>query len=111
MEWMESRVNQLMAIGALVTTLFGFGYAGAELMGRLDVLEEAAYIAQEENSEDADNINNITTRFEGIEARLEALKEKVDGIKVTDTTDLKVSIAELKEKVKSLESSGNPLTN
>ena len=39
MDWMKENLNKLIATVALVSTISGFGYAGAELMGRLKAVE------------------------------------------------------------------------
>ena len=40
MDWMNSKLNQLILLGTLLATIAGVGWTGAELMGRLTTVEE-----------------------------------------------------------------------
>ena len=39
MEWFKSKAGQLIALATIVSTLAGFGYAGAGYVNRLENLE------------------------------------------------------------------------
>ena len=40
MEWFKSKAGQLIALATIVSTLAGFGYAGAGYVNRLENLEK-----------------------------------------------------------------------
>ena len=71
MEWMKDNLTKVIATVGLISTISGFGYAGAELMGRLkDVENKVSSISSTKNS-----VAEIEKRFEGIEVKLVNLKE------------------------------------
>tara|TARA_R100000544_G_C2220683_1_gene57367 strand:+ start:370 stop:687 length:318 start_codon:yes stop_codon:yes gene_type:complete len=103
MDWMKDNLTKVIATVGLISTISGFGYAGAELMGRLKTVEDkVSSISSTKNS-----VVEIEKRFEGIEVKLINLKEGLDNV---DDKTILVDLAKLKTEVKGLqEKSSNPL--
>ena len=103
MDWMKENLNKLIATVALVSTISGFGYAGAELMGRLKAVEtKVSAISSTKNS-----VVEIEKRFDGIEVKIINLKEGLDKL---DNKSIIIDLAKLKTEVEGLKKqSGNPL--
>jgi predicted nucleic acid-binding Zn-ribbon protein len=115
MEWFKSKAGQLIALATIVSTLAGFGYAGAGYVNRLENLEKK--IGGLGETEDAQQA--IEQRFASIETSVEYLEKEIDGIEIPDTSSLKaqlqglsVAMRKAEEDISKLEdSSGNPLAN
>jgi len=114
MEWFKSKAGQLIALATIVSTLAGFGYAGAGYVNRLENLENK--IGGLGETEDAQQL--IEERFAGIETSVEYLEKQIDGIKIPDISGLKVqleglsvSVKNLEEDISKLEGNKNPLAN
>tara|TARA_R100000656_G_scaffold14522_3_gene14419 strand:- start:2966 stop:3322 length:357 start_codon:yes stop_codon:yes gene_type:complete len=118
MEWFKSKAGQLIALATIVSTLAGFGYAGAGYVNRLENLEKK--IGGLGETEDAQQL--IEERFAGIETSVEYLEKQIDGIKIPDNSDkisdIKASVAGLTNDVErliididKLEGNKNPLAN
>jgi predicted nucleic acid-binding Zn-ribbon protein len=115
MEWFKSKAGQLIALATIVSTLAGFGYAGAGYVNRLENLEKK--IGGLGETEDAQQA--IEQRFASIETSVEYLEKEIDGIEIPDTSILKaqleglsVAMRKAEEDISKLEdSSGNPLAN
>ena len=114
MEWFKSKVGQIIALATIVSTLAGFGYAGAGYVNRLENLEKK--IGGLGETEDAQQ--EIEERFTGIETSVEYLEKQIDGIKIPDISGLKVqlegisvSVKNLEEDISKLEGNKNPLAN
>tara|TARA_Y100000310_G_scaffold259677_1_gene268409 strand:+ start:568 stop:915 length:348 start_codon:yes stop_codon:yes gene_type:complete len=115
MEWFKSKGGQIIALATIVSTLAGFGYAGAGYVNRLENLEKK--IGGLGETEDAQQA--IEERFAGIETSVEYLEKQVDSIKIPDVTDIKTDVATVKADIESLErsvtkleeGSKNPLAN
>ena len=118
MEWFKSKGGQVIALVTIVSTLAGFGYAGAGYVNRLENLENK--IGGIGKTEDAQQ--QIEQRFTGIETSVEYLEKQIDGIKIPDNSDkisdMKASIASLTNDVEriiidigKLEENKNPLAN
>ena len=118
MEWFKSKAGQLIALATIVSTLAGFGYAGAGYVNRLENLEKKKGGLGE--TEDAQQL--IEERFAGIETSVEYLEKQIDGIKIPDNSDkisdIKASVAGLTNDVErliidieKLEGNKNPLAN
>jgi predicted nucleic acid-binding Zn-ribbon protein len=113
MEWFKSKAGQLIALATIVSTLAGFGYAGAGYVNRLENLEKK--IGGLGETEDAQQA--IEQRFASIETSVEYLEKEIDGIEIPDTSSLKaqleglsVAMRKAEEDISKLEdSSGNPL--
>ena len=115
MEWFKSKGGQVIALVSIVSTLAGFGYAGAGYVNRLENLErKIGGIGETEDAQQA-----IEERFAGIETSVEYLEKQVDSIKIPDVTDIKTDVATVKADIESLEKSvtkleegsKNPLAN
>ena len=125
MEWFKSKGGQVIALVTIVSTLAGFGYAGAGYVNRLENLEKK--IGGIGETEDAQQ--EIEQRFEGIETSIQYIYKSLDNestglIAKIDNNDnaissltaqlsgLSISVKELEKDVDKLEdSSGNPLAN
>ena len=125
MEWFKSKGGQVIALVTIVSTLAGFGYAGACCVKRLENLEKK--IGGIGETEDAQQ--EIEQRFEGIETSIQYINKSLDNestglIAKIDNNDnaissltaqlsgLSISVKELEKDVDKLEdSSGNPLAN
>ena len=114
MEWFKSKGGQIIALATIVSTLAGFGYAGAGYVNRLENLEKK--IGGIGETEDAQQ--EIEERFTGIETSVEYLEKQIDGIKIPDISGLKVqlegisvSVKNLEEDISKLEGNKNPLAN
>jgi len=115
MEWFKSKGGQIIALATIVSTLAGFGYAGAGYVNRLENLEKK--IGGLGETEDAQQA--IEERFAGIETSVEYLEKQVDSIKIPDVTNIKTDVATVKADIESLErsvtkleeGSKNPLAN
>jgi len=118
MEWFKSKGGQIIALATIVSTLAGFGYAGAGYVNRLENLEKK--IGGLGETEDAQQL--IEQRFTGIETSVEYLEKEIDGIKIPDTSSLKVQLEGLSVAVRKseedivrlenqIEGNKNPLAN
>ena len=115
MEWFKSKGGQVIALVTIVSTLAGFGYAGAGYVNRLENLErKIGGLGETEDAQQA-----IEERFAGIETSVEYLEKQVDSIKIPDVTNIKTDVATVKADIESLErsvtkleeGSKNPLAN
>jgi len=91
MNFLESKLAQIIALASIVATLAGFGYTGATYVNRLENLE--SQIGGIGAAEDAQKI--IEERFAAIETSVEYINKSIDGIVIPDNSDLKASIATL----------------
>tara|TARA_B100000424_G_scaffold131457_1_gene99700 strand:+ start:31 stop:378 length:348 start_codon:yes stop_codon:yes gene_type:complete len=115
MNFLESKLAQLIALASIVATLAGFGYTGATYVNRLENLE--AQIGGIGDTEDAQKI--IEERFAAIETSVEYINKSIDSLVIPDNSDLKASIAGLTLSVERLQvdmekledSNKNPLAN
>jgi len=119
MEWFKSKGGQIIALVTIVSTLAGFGYAGAGYVNRLENLEKK--IGGIGETEDAQQ--QIEQRFATIETSVEFLEKQIDNIKIPDNSEsissltaqlagLSISVKELEKDVDKLENSNsNPLAN
>ena len=75
MDWMNSKLNQLILLGTLLATIAGVGWTGAELMGRLTTVEEEVKnISTTENS-----VEEIEKRFEAIDVTIKGLENSYNS--------------------------------
>ena len=115
MNFLESKLAQLIALASIVATLAGFGYTGATYVNRLENLE--AQIGGIGDTENAQKV--IEERFASIETSVEYINKSIDSLVIPDNSDLKASIAGLtlsvermKLDIEELEDSNkNPLAN
>ena len=115
MNFLESKLAQLIALASIVATLAGFGYTGATYVNRLENLE--AQIGGIGDTENAQKV--IEERFASIETSVEYINKSIDSLVIPDNSDLKASIAGLTLSVERLQvdmekledSNKNPLAN
>ena len=122
MEWFKSKGGQIIALATIVSTLAGFGYAGAGYVNRLENLEKK--IGGIGETEDAQQ--EIEQRFVGIETSVQYINKTIDedlivSLKSQASTvsslkaqlsGLSISVKELEKDVDKLENSNsNPLAN
>ena len=115
MNFLESKLAQLIALASIVATLAGFGYTGATYVNRLENLE--AQIGGIGDTENAQKI--IEERFAAIETSVEYINKSIDSLVIPDNSDLKASIAGLTLSVERMQldieeledSNKNPLAN
>jgi septal ring factor EnvC (AmiA/AmiB activator) len=114
MEWFKSKAGQLIALATIVSTLAGFGYAGAGYVNRLENLEnKIGGLGETEDAQQA-----IEERFASIETQVTYLEKQINSIKIPDNSDTQASVAALTSDVEriwieldKLEDSKNPLAN
>ena len=120
MEWFKSKGGQVIALVTIVSTLAGFGYAGAGYVNRLENLEtKVTGIATTKSG-----LQDIEERFSSIETSVEYINKSIDeGINLSLRTQaasinslksqlegLSVAVRELEKDVAKLEdSNSNPL--
>jgi|TARA_R100001163_G_C5059826_1_gene196544 hypothetical protein len=115
MNFLESKLAQLIALASIVATLAGFGYTGATYVNRLENLE--AQIGGIGDTENAQKV--IEERFASIETSVEYINKSIDSLVIPDNSDLKASIAGLTLSVERMQldieeledSNKNPLAN
>ena len=113
MEWLKERTGPLTAFVGILSTLTGFGWAGAELYNRLVVVEKKIQSSAAVRA----SVIEIEKRFEGLDVEIVNLKDRVK--KIPDNTELYKSIADVEADIKVLnntveglkQNSGNPLAN
>jgi len=120
MEWFKSKGGQVIALATIVSTLAGFGYAGAGYVNRLENLEtKVTGIATTKSG-----LQDIEKRFETINTSITYINKSIDeGINISLRTQassvnslkaqiegLSVAVRELEKDVAKLEdSNSNPL--
>ena len=106
MEWFKSKGGQVIALVTIVSTLAGFGYAGAGYVNRLENLEtKVTGIATTKSG-----LQDIEKRFEGIDTSITYINKSIDeGINISlkahaeSLVKVKTDIAEIKAQVKALD--------
>ena len=58
MEWIKGKLGQIIALAALVSTIAGFGYAGAGYVTRLEAVEKKSGVSYTAQLRDLDNTDN-----------------------------------------------------
>ena len=125
MEWFKSKAGQVIALVTIISTLAGFGYAGAGYVNRIENLEAKVVTITTTKS----GLQDIEKRFEGIETSVEYINKSLDSentglISKIDTNDesinlvkaqlegLSVAVRSLEKDVEKLEDKNtNPLAN
>ena len=75
MEWFQNKTTQVIALVTIVSTLAGFGYAGATYVNRLENLEtKVSGIAQTKSG-----LQDIEERFEALETSIEYINKSLDS--------------------------------
>tara|TARA_R110002012_G_scaffold321724_1_gene550955 strand:- start:2330 stop:2689 length:360 start_codon:yes stop_codon:yes gene_type:complete len=99
MDWFKSKGGQVIALVTIVSTLAGFGYAGAGYVNRLENLEtKIGGISATKQAQQA-----IEERFSAIEASVKYINKSIDGIVIPDTSELKASIATLTNDIERIQ--------
>jgi len=78
MNFLESKLGQILALGGLIATIAGFGYTGAGYVQRIEALESQTSVSYEED------INAIKTD-------LSVLQEKIQKINLIDSLQQDIS--------------------
>ena len=122
MEWFKSKAGQVIALATIVSTLAGFGYAGAGYVNRLENLEKKVTGIASTKS----GLQDIEERFAGIETSVEYINKSIDeGINISlkaqastvsslkaQIEGISVAIDAIEEDIDKLESNNtNPLAN
>ena len=122
MEWFKTKGGQVIALVTIVSTLAGFGYAGAGYVNRLENLEKKVTGIATTKS----GLQDIEKRFETINTSLTYINKSIDkGINLSLRTQsasinslraqlegLSVAVRAIEKDVDKLEDkSSNPLVN
>jgi len=106
MEWFKSKGGQVIALVTIVSTLAGFGYAGAGYVNRLENLEKKVTGIATTKS----GLQDIEKRFETINTSLTYINKSIDeGINLSlkaqaeSLVKVKTDIAEVKAQIKALD--------
>lgn len=67
-EWLQSRLGQIIALVAVVSTIAGFGYTGAEYIQRIENLEKKSGVSYTKD------INELKSQILVINQKLERLE-------------------------------------
>ena len=59
MEWVKGKLGQIIALAALVSTIAGFGYAGAGYVTRLEAVEKKSGVSYTSQLKALDNTDNL----------------------------------------------------
>jgi len=96
MEWFKSKAGQVIALATIVSTLAGFGYAGAGYVNRLENLEtKVTGIATTKSG-----LQDIEKRFETLDTSIEYINKSLDN----ESTGLISKIANNNESISLLKS-------
>jgi len=122
MEWFKSKAGQVIALVTIISTLAGFGYAGAGYVNRLENLENKVGSISSTKS----GLQDIEKKFETLDTSIEYINKSIDdGISVSLKTQaesinsvkaqlsgLSIAVKELEKDIAKLEEeSKNPLAN
>jgi len=122
MEWFKSKAGQVIALVTIISTLAGFGYAGAGYVNRLENLENKVGSISSTKS----GLQDIEKKFETLDTSIEYINKSIDdGISVSLKTHaesinsvkaqlsgLSIAVRELeKDVIKLEEDNKNPLAN
>ena len=106
MEWFKSKGGQVIALVTIVSTLAGFGYAGAGYVNRIENLEKKVVGITTTKS----GLQDIEKRFETINTSLTYINKSIDkGINVSlksqaeSLVKVKTDIAGVKAQIKALD--------
>jgi len=122
MEWFKSKAGQVIALVTIISTLAGFGYAGAGYVNRLENLENKVGSISSTKS----GLQDIEKKFETLDTSIEYINKSIDdGISVSLKTHaesinsvkaqlsgLSIAVKELEKDIAKLEEENkNPLAN
>ena len=106
MEWFQNKTTQIIALVTIITTLAGFGYAGATYVNRLENLEKKVGSISSTKS----GLQDIEKKFETLDTSIEYINKSIDdGISVSLKTHaesinlVKAQLSGLSIAVKELE--------
>tara|TARA_R100000388_G_C7229614_1_gene153848 strand:- start:330 stop:635 length:306 start_codon:yes stop_codon:yes gene_type:complete len=100
MDWIKGKLGQIIALAALVSTIAGFGYAGAGYVTRLEAVEKKSgksYTPQLKALEVADNA--LTQEVIILRGEIKTLRSELD-----------ILFNQVEKIEKKQDSSANPLT-
>ena len=122
MEWFKSKAGQVIALVTIISTLAGFGYAGAGYVNRIENLEKKVSSISSTKS----GLQDIEKKFEALDTSIEYINKSLDdGISVSlkphaesinsvkaQLSGLSIAVRELEKDVVKLEDGNkNPLAN
>ena len=62
MDWLKGKLGLVIAVAALVSTIAGFGYAGAGYVARLEAVEKKSGVSHAGQLKALDNMDNSLTQ-------------------------------------------------
>ena len=122
MEWFKSKAGQVIALVTIISTLAGFGSAGAGYVNRIENLEKKVSSISSTKS----GLQDIEKKFEALDTSIEYIYKSLDdGISVSLNTQaesiylikaqfecLSVAVKGLEKDIEKLEKTNdNPLAN
>ena len=117
MEWFKNKTTQIIALVTIITTLAGFGYAGATYVNRLENLEKKVGSISSTES----GLQDIEKKFETLDTSIEYINKSIDASKAqgesinlvkAQLSGLSIAVKELEKDIDKLEEDNkNPLAN
>ena len=117
MEWFKSKAGQVIALVTIISTLAGFGYAGAGYVNRLENLEKKVGSISSPKS----GLQDIEKKFETLDTSIEYINKSIDESKAqgesinlvkAQLSGLSIAVKELEKDIDKLEEDNkNPLAN
>ena len=117
MEWFKNKTTQIIALVTIITTLAGFGYAGATYVNRLENLEKKVGSISSTES----GLQDIEKKFETLDTSIEYINKSIDESKAqgesinlvkAQLSGLSIAVKELEKDIDKLEEDNkNPLAN
>ena len=117
MEWFKSKAGQVIALVTIISTLAGFGYAGAGYVNRLENLEKKVGSISSTES----GLQDIEKKFETLDTSIEYINKSIDESKAqgesinlvkAQLSGLSIAVKELEKDIDKLEEDNkNPLAN
>ena len=79
MDWLKGKLGQVIAVAALVSTIAGFGYAGAGYVARLEAVEKKSGVSYASQLKALDNMDNsLTQDIIVLRGELKTLRNELD---------------------------------
>ena len=117
MEWFKNKTTQIIALVTIISTLAGFGYAGATYVNRLENLEKKVGSISSTKS----GLQAIEKKFETLDTSIEYINKSIDESKAqgesinlvkAQLSGLSIAVKELEKDIDKLEEDNkNPLAN
>ena len=60
MDWLKGKLGQVIAVAALVSTIAGFGYAGAGYVARLEAVEKKSGVSYAGQLKALDSMDTVS---------------------------------------------------